>query len=142
MQYLRQNCCPKVISVVLLSKARARNDTNARVLQQIKSIKNIRGLVRFTGCLYRLLHEDELKLFQLRFSYFLRNLDLREGVHGPLDGVAGEARDCVECGGHQPRPRGQAAQHSLPLRQPGVVTLLTWPRVIHHNVHTRLTSNV
>ena len=69
MQYLRQNCCPKVIRVILLSKARARNDTNARVLQQIKSIKNIRGLVRFTGCLYRLLHEHELKLIHLRFSH-------------------------------------------------------------------------
>ena len=70
MQYLRQNCCPKVIRVVLLSKARARNDTNARVLQQIKSIKNIRGLVRFTGglyCLKKFSHEDELKLVHLRF---------------------------------------------------------------------------
>ena len=65
MQYLRQNCCPKVISVVLLSKARARNDTNARVLQQIKSIKNIRGLVHVTGGLYRLKklsREDMVKL--------------------------------------------------------------------------------
>ena len=119
MQYLRQNCCPKVIRVILLSKARARNDTNARVLQQIKSIKNIRGLVRFTGglyCLKKFSHEDELKLIHLRFSYFLRNLDLREGVHGALHGVAGEARDGVEGGGHQPRSGGQAAEHSLPLR--------------------------
>ena len=68
MQYLRQNCCPKVIRVVLLSKARARDDTDARVLQQIKSIKNIRGLVRFTGCLYRLKmlsNENVLFLFEV-----------------------------------------------------------------------------
>ena len=65
MQYLRQDRCPEVIRVVLLSKARARNDTDPRVLQQIKSIKNIWGLTVVTGRLYGL---KMVVLVKLEFS--------------------------------------------------------------------------
>merc|ERR1712083_429633 len=68
---LWQDGRPEVVGARLLSKAGPRNDANASCLKKMRGVKNI-------GRLSRLLGSSES---------LLRELDLRECVHGSLHGV-------------------------------------------------------
>merc|ERR1719234_1036160 len=82
-----------------LSETRTGNDANTGSFKQGKSIESISGHAGLLGSRYCLLWQ----------------VNLREGVHGALHGVAADPLDRVEGVRHQLRPLGQRCQDPVNL---------------------------
>merc|ERR1711879_268857 len=91
---LWKNCGPEMIGSWFLTKSTPGDDADASVFKQLEGIVDIRCLAVFLGLRDRL----------------LRQMELREGVHGAPDLVAGEALDRVEGVRHELRALGKRCQ--------------------------------